>query len=116
MAKSNEIIIDFIGDDYIEYSDFWKNTYENLTIESQILYDTLHSELIYDIFDEIKLYIRENIDHLDLTIYDYYLLHYLIQDKESLRKYVLNKIENITDNVIDDVFNKIEELKNKQEN
>ena len=116
MTKSNEIIIDFIGDDYIEYSDFWKNTYEHLTIESQILYDTLHSELIYDMFDEIKLYIRENIDHLDLTIYDYYLLHYLIPDKESLKKYVLNKMGNITDNVIDDVFNKIEELKNKQGN
>ena len=78
--KSNSIIIDFIGDDYIEYSDFWENTYQNL------------------------------------SIYDYYLLHYLIPDKESLKKYVLNKMENITDDVIDNIFNKIEELKNKQEN
>ena len=74
--KSNSIIIDFIGDDYIEYSDFWKNTYQNLSIDSQILYDSLHSNVIYNIFDEIKLYIRENIDNLDLSIYDYYLLHY----------------------------------------
>ena len=55
--KSNSIIIDFIGDDYIEYSDFWKNTYQNLSIDSQILYDSLHSNVIYNIFDEIKLYI-----------------------------------------------------------
>jgi len=40
----------------------------------------------------------------------------LIPDKESLKKYVLNKMENITDDVIDDIFNKIEDLKNKQEN
>ena len=58
--KSNSIIIDFIGDDYIEYSDFWENTYQNLSIDSQILYDSLHSNVIYNIFDEIKLYIREN--------------------------------------------------------
>ena len=58
----------------------------------------------------------EKIDNLDLSIYDYYLLHYLIPDKESLKKYVLNKMENITDDVIDDIFNKIEELKNTQEN
>ena len=90
--KSNSIIIDFIGDDYIEYSDFWENTYQNLSIDSQILYDSLHSNVIYNIFDEIKLYIRENIDNLDLSIYDYYLLHYLIPDKESLKKYVLNKM------------------------
>ena len=114
--KSNSIIIDFIGDDYIEYSDFWENTYQNLSIDSQILYDSLHSNVIYNIFDEIKLYIRENIDNLDLSIYDYYLLHYLIPGKESLKKYVLNKMENITDDVINDIFNKIEELKNKQEN
>lgn len=114
--KSNSVILDFIGDDYIEYSDFWKNTYQTLSINSQILYDSLHSNIIYDIFDEIKLYIRENINNLDLSIYDYYLLHYLIPDKETLKKYVLNKMENITDNIITDVFNKIEELKNKQEN
>ena len=41
---------------------------------------SLHSNVIYNIFDEIKLYIRENIDNLDLSIYDYYLLHYLIPD------------------------------------
>lgn len=114
--KSNSIIIDFIGDDYIEYSDFWKNRYQNLSIDSQILYDSLHSTIVYNIFDEIKSYIRENIDNLDLSIYDYYLLHYLIPDKETLKKYVLNKMENITDNIITDVFNKIEELKNKHEN
>lgn len=32
--KSNEVIIGFIGDDYIEYSDFWKNKYNHLTIDS----------------------------------------------------------------------------------
>ena len=76
----------------------------------------IYSNVIYNIFDEIKLYIRENIDNLDLSIYDYYLLHYLIPDKESLKKYVLNKMENITDDVINDIFNKIEELKNTKEN
>lgn len=76
----------------------------------------MHSNVIYNIFDEIKLYIRENIDNLDLSIYDYYLLHYLIPDKESLKKYVLNKMENITDDVINNIFNKIEELKNTKEN
>ena len=32
--KSNEIIIGFIGDNYVRYSDFWKNKYKHLTIES----------------------------------------------------------------------------------
>ena len=40
----------------------------------------------------------------------------MIPYKESLTKYVLNKMENITDDIIDDIFNKIEELKNTQEN
>ena len=87
--KSNSIIIDFIGDDYIEYSDFWENTYQNLSIDSQILYDSLHSNVIYNIFDEIKLYIRENIDNLDLSIYDYYILHYLINYLFNIISYTL---------------------------
>lgn len=54
--KSNEAIIGFIGDDYVKYSDFWENKYEHLTVDSYILYDTFHTEMLYNLFDEIKSY------------------------------------------------------------
>lgn len=101
--KSNEIIIGFIGDNYVRYSDFWKNKYKHLTIESQILYDTFHTELIYNIFDEIKMYIRNNINNLDLSMFDYNTLNYLIPDKETLINTVLCKMA-VSDEIINNIM------------
>ncbi len=101
--KSNEIIIGFIGDDYIKYSDFWKNKYEHLTVDSQILYDTFHTEMLYNLFDTIKQYIRNNINNLDLSEFDYDILNYLIPDKETLINTVLCKMS-VSDETINNIM------------
>lgn len=105
--KSNEVIIGFIGDTYDEYSEFWNTKYNKLNIDSEILFDTFHTELIYNLFDEIKSYIRRNIDDLDLSKYDYDVLHYLIPDKDTLINTVLCKM-NVPDNIANRIMLEID--------
>lgn len=66
--------------------------------------------MLYNLFDEIKSYIRKNIDDLDLSIYSYDILHYLIPDKETLKKTVLCKMS-ITDNIVNRVILEIDKQK-----
>lgn len=59
--------------------------------------------MLYNLFDEIKSYIRRNIDDLDLSIYDYDILHYLIPDKETLINTVLCKMS-VSDKTINNIM------------
>ena len=100
-------IIHFIDDNYIQYSDWYRDNIQKLNQESYAIFECVHSDMLYHIYDAYKVYIRGNINNLDLSIFDKDLLRFFIPNKQILCNCVLDKM-NLTQETVHNIWTSIE--------
>lgn len=99
-------IIHFIDDSYTEYTQWFTDNIQKLDNESYNIFVSIHSDILYEIYDDIKRHIRNNYNNLNLSNYNKDLISFLIPNKDVLVNCICDKLL-LSDTDIDQLWDTI---------